>query len=73
MSAEFTPSWSDIIAHAKKRIEELRDTIESAPETSVSALQGEVRAWRQVLKMPEQMLIDAANALEASKPETSGY
>lgn len=73
MTTDFIPTWSDFKDYATKRIDELHKSLESALPSNVPALQGEIRAWRQVLDMPAIMLTEAANARDASLPEISGY
>jgi hypothetical protein len=67
-----TPSWSDVKAYAAKRIEELHNRLECVPPESVSALQGQIKALREIIALPEMMAIEAANLIEAAV-ETAGY
>ncbi len=66
-----TPQWPRIVAHLTERLSAVQHALETAPADRVLALQGEAKALRDLLKLPETLSSDAIERrLETAK---AGY
>jgi hypothetical protein len=45
-------SWSRVVSHANKSIEDGRTALETARADQIPALQARISAWREVLDLP---------------------
>lgn len=62
--------WTVVERHANSRVEALRTALETAQADRILSLQGELRAWRELLRLPETLPNTPDKHLE---PERSGY